>query len=229
MTIASLAIVAALSALALVVNPAAADTTVNISLVEFAVSASPGNAPTGVVSFQVKNNGVVFHSFLVAATNLPADGLPVDKQTNTVIEGQVNVVASTADLLPGESASVSPTLAPGNYVLFCNIPGHYTAGQFLAFQVTGGQPPTNTPGPGEPTATPGGPTATPGGPEPIDTPDGGTQPNATGGSDGSASVLPVAGAATGASSGKEWIAVVVAAAGAALIWAGALIYRRSEG
>ena len=41
------------------------------------------------------------------------------------------------ELAAGESGVVSADLKPGAYELVCFLPGHYAAGQKLAFAVTG--------------------------------------------------------------------------------------------
>ena len=45
------------------------------------------------------------------------------------------VLAKPAELGPGQSGTVSVTLAPGKYELVCLKPGHHSAGQHLT--VTG--------------------------------------------------------------------------------------------
>ena len=42
---------------------------------------------------------------------------------------------ATSELGPGKSASGSFDLAPGKYVLICNLWGHYTDGMYAAFKV----------------------------------------------------------------------------------------------
>ena len=44
-------------------------------------------------------------------------------------------VGETQELQPNASKSIQLTLAPGNYLLVCNVPGHYAAGMVLAFTV----------------------------------------------------------------------------------------------
>ena len=46
-------------------------------------------------------------------------------------------LAQSPQLNPGDHATVSATLATGSYELVCLMPGHYGAGQHLAFTVTG--------------------------------------------------------------------------------------------
>ena len=47
------------------------------------------------------------------------------------------VIAKSAELSPGASAILTATLAPGSDELVRLMPGHYAAGQHLAFAVTG--------------------------------------------------------------------------------------------
>jgi hypothetical protein len=90
------------------------------------------------VNFQVSNDDLTIHNFRVIATDLAPDALPVDPTTNTVIEAQLSVVASIDTIPPGQSDKTVVDLPAGNYVLICNVPGHYSAGQRLGFQVAGG-------------------------------------------------------------------------------------------
>jgi uncharacterized cupredoxin-like copper-binding protein len=45
-------------------------------------------------------------------------------------------VGEVAELKPGRAGRTTLALKPGNYQLFCNVPGHYAAGQHVAFTVT---------------------------------------------------------------------------------------------
>ena len=40
------------------------------------------------------------------------------------------------DMNAGQSGRVRVRLKPGTYMLFCNAPGHYVAGQHMLFKVT---------------------------------------------------------------------------------------------
>ena len=125
--------------LAIPPGPAVAEEQVAVSLhAPFAISADPASVAAGSVNFQVSNDDLTIHNFRVIATDLAPDALPVDPMTNTVIEAQLNVVASTDDVPAGQSAKALADLPAGNYVLICNVPGHYSAGQRLGFQITGG-------------------------------------------------------------------------------------------
>ena len=99
------------------------------------MGSSAGSVPAGTVTFNVSSDGAIFHNLIVVATDLAPDGLPVDGALFAVDEQQVEVVASTADLDPGDTEELTVDLAAGDYVLICNIPTHYSAGMTVAFTV----------------------------------------------------------------------------------------------
>jgi uncharacterized cupredoxin-like copper-binding protein len=104
--------------------------------VEFHLKLSSSSAPHGKVTFVVQNKGKLAHQFLVLRTKLAAGKLPV-KGTTVVVSKAGKLVGGIAGagLKPGATKSVTVTLAAGHYVLFCNIPAHYKAGQFVSFTV----------------------------------------------------------------------------------------------
>ncbi|MCH7697486.1 MAG: hypothetical protein IH865_00920 [Chloroflexi bacterium] len=109
---------------------------VGVSLVEFEVIADPIVATGEPIDFTVNNDGTTVHNFRYVATGLAPDALPVDGQT--VDESQFDEVGGFADALAsGDERVVSSDLAPGTYVLFCNVPTHYGLGMYTAFEVTG--------------------------------------------------------------------------------------------
>ena len=193
--------------------PAGAQQQVAVSLNDspFEVTANPSSVAAGAVDFQVSNDGAGLpHNLRVIRTDLAPDALPVDSSTNMVDESQVNVVASTSqDLAQGAMETVSANLTGGNYVLICNIPGHYDDnGMYTAFTVTGTLPaPTNTPTDGEPT-------------------DGGTTGATATPTDGGAQLPQTGAGAEAVSSGAWWVLAMLAGAGVTLVGLGAVTYRR---
>ena len=116
-------------------EPAALETTVDVSLLEFAVDLSTETASAGTFTFNVTSDGAIFHNLRVIATDLAPDALPTDDATFSVDEEQLDVLASTDDLDPGEQETLTVELAAGSYVLICNIPAHYDGGMTVAFTV----------------------------------------------------------------------------------------------
>lgn len=126
-------LVAALT-LAIVVGnagAAASATTNKVTLKEFKVLPKPKSGKAGKVTFVVKNAGAVAHELVVLRTNIAPRKLPV-KNGQAVEKGKVGEVSN---LRPGKTAKLTKTLKKGKYVLLCNVPGHYQAGQVTGFIV----------------------------------------------------------------------------------------------
>jgi uncharacterized cupredoxin-like copper-binding protein len=102
-------------------------------LLEMAIPMDVSEVSAGQVTFLVSNTGAAEHEFVLIATDLAADQLPV--KDGVVDETQVPVVTRTALLQPGEKATVSVDLPAGHYVVICNVPGHYLAGMHTEFTV----------------------------------------------------------------------------------------------
>jgi uncharacterized cupredoxin-like copper-binding protein len=101
---------------------------------DFHISA-PARLPAGKVTLQVTNEGPDRHELIIvpataAALPLRSDGLTVDEEA---VEG-----SEPGSLEPGRSGSVrrlTVDLAPGRYVFFCNMEGHFMGGMHAEVQV----------------------------------------------------------------------------------------------
>ena len=99
--------------------------------------------PAGTVSFRVVNTGSLVHELVVLPLTgtqrvgeraVGADGR-VD-ETGSVGEASKTCGAGAGDgINPGAIGWVTLTLAPGNYELVCNLPGHYAAGMYAFLAV----------------------------------------------------------------------------------------------
>ncbi len=100
------------------------------------VRADKTSVKAGQVTFDVTNwsRGVV-HEMLVVAVDSPDAPLPYDYNKQTVAEDQIKKLGETEELQPNASKSIELTLSPGNYLLLCNVPGHYAAGMAVPFTV----------------------------------------------------------------------------------------------
>jgi uncharacterized cupredoxin-like copper-binding protein len=108
-------------------------TTVKVTLKEFSVAPTPKLAKRGRINFSVHNAGKLTHSFVVVRTNLAPGKLPLKgKRVNLA---KLKVIGQIASIKPRKTSSLSTRLAAGKYVLFCNLPGHYKAGQYKGFSV----------------------------------------------------------------------------------------------
>lgn len=116
-------------------SPTPEGVTVDVAHGEWYVETSHDTVSAGTVTFNVANTGLIVHNFKVARTDLDPGTLPVDTNTFMVDETQVEVLASSSDLPSNAVEQVTVDLPPGNYVLFCNIAGHYEAGVYTGFTV----------------------------------------------------------------------------------------------
>ena len=108
-----------------------AATTVRVVEKEFTLVPKPASVRAGRVTFVVRNAGKIDHEFVVLKTNRPAGKLPM-KGTRAAEPGKQGEISK---IKPGKSARLVLNLKPGKYVLLCNFPAHYKAGQYSAFTV----------------------------------------------------------------------------------------------
>jgi uncharacterized cupredoxin-like copper-binding protein len=100
------------------------------------IRADKTSAKAGPVTFDVTNwSRSVIHEMLVVAVDSPDAPLPYDFSKQIIPEDQIKALGETNELQPNASKSIELALAPGTYLLVCNVPGHYAAGMVLAFTV----------------------------------------------------------------------------------------------
>jgi uncharacterized cupredoxin-like copper-binding protein len=117
--------------------------TVDVTLQEFAVGASPASVSSGSVTFNATNNGPEDdHELVVVKTDLAPDALPTQENGAVDEEGEgIKVIGEIEEFPVGESESASFDLEAGAYVLICNIydedeqESHYQEGMRTAFTV----------------------------------------------------------------------------------------------
>jgi hypothetical protein len=111
---------------------------VKVSVRNFAIDA-PTAVPAGAIHFVVHSAGPTMHEFNIAQTDLGADALPLAADgtvDDTKPHAGFTLVAGLPGIDLGETKTLSATLPPGHYVLYCNMDGHYTAGMSRPFTVT---------------------------------------------------------------------------------------------
>jgi uncharacterized cupredoxin-like copper-binding protein len=99
---------------------------VNATLGEMFVKADTTSVKAGKVTFAVKNTGGTMHGLGIVADPAKAPGGMLDDSA-FLVKGK--------ELAAGATDTVTARLEPGRYELVCFLPGHYAAGQKLAFQV----------------------------------------------------------------------------------------------
>ncbi|MPZ98392.1 MAG: hypothetical protein GEU80_03470 [Dehalococcoidia bacterium] len=102
---------------------------VAVSLTDFAID-MPGSVSAGDTTFEVTNDGGTEHDFIVIATDMAPDALPVDGAQ--VALDELDVVEETTSIPSGETSEAEASLDAGAYVVICNVAGHYELGMRTA-------------------------------------------------------------------------------------------------
>ncbi len=107
------------------------ETAVAVTLSEWKITAPDGSAigplKAGEIKFDVHNGGTMTHELVVVKSDADPASFPVsdgkiDEDAAGTSPGEVD------DIAPGQSKNATMRLTPANYVLLCNIPGHYQQG-----------------------------------------------------------------------------------------------------
>jgi hypothetical protein len=96
--------------------------TVNVSLREYSVGISPQSMSTGNITLEAKNTGATTHEMVVVRA--PKTGDVPTKPDGSVDEDKIpesDHVGEIEDIGAGKTVSKSFDLAPGSYVVFCNV------------------------------------------------------------------------------------------------------------
>ncbi|MEP7173958.1 MAG: hypothetical protein ABI705_10765 [Aestuariivirga sp.] len=92
--------------------------------------------PAGKVTFEVVNDSKeTQHEMLISHVKDENTVLPFVDNENRVDEEASGDLGEVSELEPGKSGALTLELKPGNYILFCNVPGHYMAGMWTALKV----------------------------------------------------------------------------------------------
>jgi uncharacterized cupredoxin-like copper-binding protein len=131
--VAVLALVLVASACSQAMEPLPPDVNVIVDLKEYSITLNVSSVKAGTVKFGIRNLGSMVHDFDLFKTDLPLANLPIDQGAAKVkMDGLVKQVINIA---AGRSTTVSADLAPGRYVIICNVAGHYQLGMRVSLQV----------------------------------------------------------------------------------------------
>ena len=123
-------------------GPAAADSLVHVDMWDksdgtMGFTLSTAEVPAGKVTFELANVSTVMeHEFLIVKIDLEPAQFPMDADGTGVDEDKLAGVDEYGDVHKGESATWTTDVTPGNYLLFCNIEGHFGAGMWAKLTVT---------------------------------------------------------------------------------------------
>jgi uncharacterized cupredoxin-like copper-binding protein len=118
-------------------NGAPADTgeTPNVfaDLSDYKIVIDHPSIAAGHVVFGIRNHAAMAHEFKVIKTDLSPDQLPIDAASAKASED--NKVGELLNITAGASRKLVLELAPGKYVLICNVAGHYQLGMRVGLEV----------------------------------------------------------------------------------------------
>ncbi|MEP6972909.1 MAG: hypothetical protein ABI869_02060 [Actinomycetota bacterium] len=114
----------------------AVGTTVDIRVRDFAIEASRSVIAHGPIDLRVNNRGPSTHEFVVVRTDLRADRLPIGPDGLSVDEDALATVGEIQDVPIWTTRLLELSLAPGRYVFFCNLEGHYLGGMHTSIVVS---------------------------------------------------------------------------------------------
>ena len=117
--------------------PTPSGTPVNVLLQDFKVRMDTAVVPAGTVSFRLLGQGPTTHEFIVVRTDRSPDKLPLQPDGLTVNEEApgVELVDEADGLDIDDRQTLDLRLAPGHYVMYCNLEGHYLGGMHAALTV----------------------------------------------------------------------------------------------
>jgi hypothetical protein len=104
---------------------------------DFKVRQDAADVPAGTVRFRILNQGPTSHELIVVRTDRAPDELPLQRDGLTVNEEGpgIDLLDEVEGLDIDDRQTLVLHLAPGRYVLYCNLEGHYLGGMYAALTV----------------------------------------------------------------------------------------------
>ena len=137
------AVVAALTVVAVACSGPPAPTAeqhLDIILRDFAIEPEDHVLAPGLTDFHGTNEGPTVHELILVRTELADDALPLQADGLTAVEEAPDVEFVIADegIDLGEAGGFQADLRPGNYVIYCNLEGHYLGDMTTELEVREG-------------------------------------------------------------------------------------------
>lgn len=104
-----------------------------VELTDYKVVTNVATIRAGETKIGVRNRGSQPHDLVLLRTDLAPDKLPYD--VGRARADEPGLVARTKELRAGGTAAVTATLEPGQYVIICNVAGHYGLGMRTSLRV----------------------------------------------------------------------------------------------
>ncbi len=153
--------VVVIALVALAIMPAYADSTIKVSLADkggmmdlsvnmgmgmgmkgdmsksiMSIKTDVNTVPAGKVTFEVTNvSKETIHEMLVSPIKDVNASLPYIANEGRLDEEASGDMGEVSELDPGKSGALTLDLKPGMYILYCNVPGHFTSGMWTTITV----------------------------------------------------------------------------------------------
>jgi uncharacterized cupredoxin-like copper-binding protein len=109
----------------------------DMTMVTMGITTSVSEIAAGEITFRAVNDSKdMIHEMVLAPIADMEKALPYISAQNKVDEDAAGHIGEVAELEPGQSGALTVTLKPGDYILYCNIPGHYAMGMWTLVKVT---------------------------------------------------------------------------------------------
>lgn len=108
---------------------------VRVTEVDMGMKLDTAVVPAGKVTFVVVNQDKVNHEAVLLKTDMAPDKLVMLSGQSKVDEAAQAENVGEVEVEAGTTGSVTIELAPGKYLLICNMVDHYKAGMYSAFEV----------------------------------------------------------------------------------------------
>jgi uncharacterized cupredoxin-like copper-binding protein len=118
--------------------PAFAATTLHVTLTDqMELKLETNTVKAGRVVLDVKNDAESQqHEVIIARLKDRNQTVSIAPGQDRVDEKKVKTLGEVSDLDPGKEGKLTINLKPGEYLLFCNMKGHYQAGMLAHLTVT---------------------------------------------------------------------------------------------
>lgn len=109
---------------------------IDATLHEWSIDLTSNTAPAGDVTFNISNTGEEEHEFVVVKTDLAEDKMPYVDDEIPEDSSDLEFIDEAEDIGAGTDTTLTLTdLAPGHYVIFCNLLAHYGKGMHATLTV----------------------------------------------------------------------------------------------
>jgi uncharacterized cupredoxin-like copper-binding protein len=119
------------------VASAQASTRMAVTLAEYSIMPETQSVPAGDITFDVVNTGDEVHEMILFKSDMDTAALPRSASNpGEVDEDKVGeYIGGFEDVQSATAASGTLVLAPGRYILLCNLNKHYENGMVTTLQV----------------------------------------------------------------------------------------------